>query len=83
MAYAVPPELRARIQRTAKRIYRTLGLDGYARIDFRMTDDFTPYCLEANTLPGMPSGPLPPIWRRRRAWERSVGTISAASGCVP
>src|SRR3954466_15028219 len=33
------PEVYARIQRTAKRIYKTLGLDGYARIDFRLTAD--------------------------------------------
>ena len=33
------PELRARIQRIAKRIYRTLCLDGYARIDFRLAAD--------------------------------------------
>ena len=45
------PELRARIQRTAKRIYRTLGLDGYARIDFRLSADGTPYFIEANPNP--------------------------------
>jgi D-alanine-D-alanine ligase len=47
----LPPELVARIQRTAKRIYRTLELDGYARIDFRLTADGTPYFLEANPNP--------------------------------
>src|ERR1700726_2615763 len=31
------PEVHVRIQRTAKRVYRTLGLDGYARIDFRLS----------------------------------------------
>jgi D-alanine-D-alanine ligase len=45
------PELYARIQRTAKRIYRTLDLDGYARIDFRLTPDGVPYFLEANPNP--------------------------------
>jgi D-alanine-D-alanine ligase len=45
------PELSARIQRIAKRIYRTLGLDGYARIDFRLSDDGTPYFIEANPNP--------------------------------
>jgi D-alanine-D-alanine ligase len=45
------PELCARIQRTAKRIYRTLELDGYARIDFRLADDGTIYFLEANPNP--------------------------------
>jgi D-alanine-D-alanine ligase len=45
------PEIFAQIQRTAKRIYRTLGLDGYARIDFRLTSDGTPYFIEANPNP--------------------------------
>src|SRR5579872_4446785 len=45
------PELRARIQRIAKRIYRTLGLDGYARIDFRLSADGTLYFIEANPNP--------------------------------
>jgi D-alanine-D-alanine ligase len=45
------PELSERIQRIAKRIYRTLGLDGYARIDFRLSVDGTPYFIEANPNP--------------------------------
>jgi D-alanine-D-alanine ligase len=45
------PELYARIQRTAKRIYRVLGLDGYARIDFRLAPDGTLYFIEANPNP--------------------------------
>jgi D-alanine-D-alanine ligase len=45
------PELRAHIHRTAKRIYRTLGLDGYARVDFRLAADGTLYFIEANPNP--------------------------------
>jgi D-alanine-D-alanine ligase len=45
------PELRARIERYAKRICRTLALDGYCRIDFRLAEDGTPYFLEANPNP--------------------------------
>jgi D-alanine-D-alanine ligase len=45
------PEVHARIQRTAKRIYRTLGLDGYGRIDFRLAADGTLYFIEANPNP--------------------------------
>lgn len=45
------PELCARIQRMAKRIYRTLRLDGYARVDFRLTADGVPYFLEVNPNP--------------------------------
>ena len=45
------PELHARIQRMAKRVYRILELDGYARIDFRLSADGIPYFLEANPNP--------------------------------
>jgi D-alanine-D-alanine ligase len=50
-AKGLAPEVTDRIQRTAKRIYRTLGLDGYARIDFRLAADGTPYFIEANPNP--------------------------------
>jgi D-alanine-D-alanine ligase len=43
----------ASVQAQARRACRALKLGGYARIDFRMTEDGTFYCLEANTLPGM------------------------------
>jgi D-alanine-D-alanine ligase len=45
------PQLVATIQKAAKRIYRTLELDGYARIDFRLSADGIPYYIEANPNP--------------------------------
>ena len=45
------PEIRTRIERSAKRIFRTLELDGYARIDFRLSNEGVPYFLEANPNP--------------------------------
>lgn len=47
----ISPELRSRIERLTKRICRTLELDGYSRIDFRLTADGVPYFLEANPNP--------------------------------
>ncbi len=44
-------ELRARINNMAKRICRTLELDGYCRIDFRLAEDGTPFYIEANPNP--------------------------------
>ncbi len=41
------------IQRQALLAFRSLKLGGYARVDFRMSDDGVFQCLEANTLPGM------------------------------
>ena len=43
----------AAAQSQALLAFRALKLSGYARIDFRMTEGGTFYCLEANTLPGM------------------------------
>lgn len=40
-------------QELARRAYQALKLRGCARVDFRMTDDGSLFCLEANTLPGM------------------------------
>jgi D-alanine-D-alanine ligase len=45
------PQLSSGIQKVAKRIYRTLELDGYARIDFRLSADGIPYYIEANPNP--------------------------------
>src|SRR6187402_53272 len=51
LAEDLAPDVSARIQRAAKRIYRILKLDGYARIDFRLAADGTPYFIEANPNP--------------------------------
>ena len=40
----------------AKRIYKTLELDGYARIDFRLSSDNVPYFLDANPNPDISDG---------------------------
>jgi D-alanine-D-alanine ligase len=50
----------ATIQRFAAMAFDALKLRGYARIDFRMSNDGTFYCLEANTLPGMTQTSLIP-----------------------
>jgi D-alanine-D-alanine ligase len=51
---------RDKLQDQARRAFKALKLRGYARIDFRMTEDGEPYCLEANTLPGMTQTSLIP-----------------------
>ena len=47
------PEKTREVQDAAQRAFHALKLDGYARLDFRMTPAGELYCLEANTLPGM------------------------------
>lgn len=50
-AEGLDPALVANIERTCKRIYRLLTIDGYARIDLRLTAANEVYFLEANPNP--------------------------------
>src|ERR1044071_6774068 len=47
-----PPVL-ARLDKLSRRIYRALGLSGYARMDFRVTAEGNAYVLEANANPNL------------------------------
>jgi D-alanine-D-alanine ligase len=51
VAEDLPEGLAARITRTSKRIYRILELDGYARIDYRLSADGALHFLDANPNP--------------------------------
>jgi D-alanine-D-alanine ligase len=55
-AQDLPPEIHKRIHNLTRRICRTLELDGYARIDFRLSSDGVPYFLEANPNPEIARG---------------------------
>ncbi|HEX2091356.1 MAG TPA: D-alanine--D-alanine ligase [Longimicrobiaceae bacterium] len=48
------------VQELALRAHRTLKLEGFSRVDFRMDEQGTPWCLEVNTLPGMTATSLLP-----------------------
>src|ERR1700730_2256524 len=50
------PEQDKNLERLSKRIYRYLFLSGYARLDYRMTDDGDFYLLEANPNPQIARG---------------------------
>ncbi len=54
------PELTARVQEAAVAAHRCLGLSGYSRTDFRLTDEGELFALEVNTLPGMTRASLVP-----------------------
>jgi D-alanine-D-alanine ligase len=56
----IPSDRAREAQELAKRAFQALKLRGCARIDFRMTDDGSLFCLEANTLPGMTATSLIP-----------------------
>ena len=56
----LPQNVTKAMQECAEKVYDTLRLCTYVRMDFRMDSDFNFYCLEANTLPGMtPTSLLP------------------------
>lgn len=62
--YRVPAELSAevtgRVQSAAEDVHETLRLSAYSRIDFRLDEAGLPWCLEANSLPGMTETSLLP-----------------------
>jgi len=49
----LPDDVTVQIKRIAKRVFRLLGLSGYARLDLRLTDDGRVYLLEANPNPDL------------------------------
>jgi D-alanine-D-alanine ligase len=56
----IPDAVGEEAQDQARRAFEALKLRGYARIDFKMTEDGELYCLEANTAPGMTQTSLIP-----------------------
>ncbi len=46
-------DVQVKLADQARRSFAALKLRGYARIDFRLDPQGQPWCLEANTLPGM------------------------------
>ena len=56
----IPSDRAREAQELARRAFQALKLRGYARIDFRMTEEGGLFCLEANTLPGMTQTSLIP-----------------------
>ena len=55
-AAMLTPETAARLQHLARRVYRTLDLSGYARIDMRLDAAGKVYVLEANPNPQLSWG---------------------------
>jgi len=56
----LPPEHARALQELALLAHRVLKLSGYSRVDFRMDEAGTFWCLEVNTLPGMTAASLFP-----------------------
>ena len=56
----LPPEVALRVQDAALAVHRTLRLRDFSRVDFILDSDGTPWCLEANALPGLTGNSLLP-----------------------
>ena len=55
-AHDLEPPVLAALDRLSRRIYRSLGLSGYARMDFRVNAKGEVYVLEANANPNVAQG---------------------------
>jgi D-alanine-D-alanine ligase len=62
--YFCPAELSQKVSERLKadalNVFEYFGSRGFARIDFRLSDDDIPYCLELNSIPGMTETSLVP-----------------------
>ena len=56
----IPSELSERLRALALQVHGALHLRDYSRVDFIVDEDGRPWCLEANTLPGMTATSLFP-----------------------
>lgn len=56
----IPEELARRLQDLALRTHRALRMRDFSRVDFILDADGSPWCLEANSLPGMTANSLLP-----------------------
>jgi D-alanine-D-alanine ligase len=56
----IEPTKTSEIQQLALKAHRALGLEVYSRVDVLLSNDGTPFVLEANTIPGMTEASLLP-----------------------
>lgn len=57
----LPAELAAKVRTASVDVYDALGCEGFARVDYRLANDGSFYCLEVNTIPGMTPLSLVPM----------------------
>lgn len=62
-------EIRDHVQNLAVTAHAVLGCRAYSRVDFRLTDESMPFCLEVNTLPGFTETSLVPMAARQAGIE--------------
>ncbi len=56
----IDAQLATEVRERARTVHRVLGLRDFSRVDFRLDEAGQPWCLEANTLPGVTATSLLP-----------------------
>ncbi len=69
----IPEDIAGGLRRRALAVHRVLRLEGFSRVDFILDTAGTPWCLEANALPGLTPASLLP--RAGRAAGLSFGEL--------
>lgn len=71
------PAVQATIEDASRAVFRSLGCAGFARVDFILDADETPWFLEVNTLPGLSkTGNLAQMaYARGWSYEKLIETI--------
>ena len=74
--YEVPADISQQLAETLQelgvRAYGALGCESVARVDFRVSPDEKPYCLEVNTIPGFTETSLVPMAAKAAGIEYGV-----------
>lgn len=85
----ISPEAAERMQSLALQVHEVLQLRDFSRVDFILGEDGTPWCLEANALPGLTANSLLPKAARAagisfpQLCERIVNMAERRGGIVP
>ena len=69
--FEFPEKVQAEINKFAKDSYYGLKCEGFARIDFMVVNEETPYFMEVNTSPGMTSASLLPKSTASKGYDYS------------
>ncbi|MEY2720278.1 MAG: D-alanine--D-alanine ligase [Bacteroidota bacterium] len=71
--YHCPADLTEEVEEHVKNLavaaHNVLGCRAYSRVDFRLTEDLMPVCLEVNTIPGFTETSLLPMAARQNGME--------------
>ncbi len=65
----LPDDVTEFVQDLAYSAFNAIGCNGFARVDFRLTEDFLPYVLEINTIPGFTDISLVPKAAKAKGLE--------------